>query len=147
MEATKKQHVIKYLNRYKKQIIEAETNELPELVFRLYTYLIKKSVLADSTFIKENLSYQITRIINCYKTNSEQPRFEKRRFNKPLTKIQCEILDYYQKGYTLTEISEKVNRSIQTVRKHVKYIGLSCGLSYDEITENSLRKLVFSDTI
>ncbi len=149
MEATKKQHVIKYLNRYKKQITEAETNELPKLVANLYNYLIKKSILIDSNsgFIKESLVSQINQSINCYMTNSKNYFGEKKKFNRPLKKIQCEILDYYKKGCTLTEISEKVNRSAQTINKHVKYICLSCGVPYEEITENRFRKLVFSGTI
>ncbi len=147
MKATKEQHVIKYLNRYKKQITEAKTNELPKLVANLYNYLIKKSILTDSRFIKKSLGYQITHITNCYITSRESYFPNNTRFNKPLNKIQCEILDYYRKGYTLTEISEKVNRSRQTINKHVKYICLSCGVPYEEITESRFRKLVFSDTM
>ncbi len=144
MKSTKKENIIKYINRYKKQIAKAETKDLPKLVSNLYHYLINKSVLTDSTFIKENLNYQITHITNCYKSKGDLLYFQKNRFNKPLNKIQCAILDYYQKGYTLTEISEKVNRSRQTINKHVKYICLSCGVPYEEITENRFRKLVFS---
>ena len=77
MQLAQKENIIKYINRYKNQISKADNQELPQLVERLYAYLLKKSVITDCKFIKENLSYQITQIINCYKTNSEQPIFEK----------------------------------------------------------------------
>lgn len=147
MQSTRKENVIKYINRYKNQISKADNQELPQLVGSLYAYLLKKSVITDCTFIKENLSYQITQIINCYKTSSKQPIFEKTRLNKPLSKRQCDILDYYQKGYNITEIADKLDCSIQTVNKHFKEIGLCCGLDYDEITENRMRKLIFGDNV
>lgn len=147
MQSTRKENVIKYINRYKNQISKADNQELPQLVGRLYAYLLKKSVITDCTFIKENLSYQITQIINCYKTRSEQPIFEKTRLNKPLSKRQCDILDYYQNGYNITEIADELDCSTQTVNKHFKEIGLYFGLDYDEITESRMRKLIFGDNV
>jgi len=62
-----KRRRIKHLQKYEKQIKSAELNNLPQIVNNLYSYLIKKNILEDQEFIKNELLIQISILIDAYK--------------------------------------------------------------------------------
>jgi len=64
-----------------------------------------------------------TRLLNFFKEKQEQPRTEVASIPLPdLTVREREILDYIAHGDTNTEIAERLNLSLKTVRNHVSSI-------------------------
>lgn len=62
-----KRRKIKHLQRYQKKIKTANIEDLPKLAFDLYSYLIKKSILLDNEYIRQELNAQLINIISSYK--------------------------------------------------------------------------------
>ncbi len=68
-EKEKRRRKIKQLQRYCKKICNASKEELPLILQKFYSYVIKKSIITDETYIKEKMMLIIDEISDSYKND------------------------------------------------------------------------------
>ena len=68
-EKEMKSRKIKNIKRHIRKIEDAKIDELPLLFSKLLSYLLKKEIVKDETFIKYEIKNLIFTIINSYKYN------------------------------------------------------------------------------
>lgn len=61
-----KQMKLKHLQRYQKNILNANIENIPNLLYELYSYLIKKQIIQDIDFLKREINTTLISIINAY---------------------------------------------------------------------------------
>lgn len=110
-----KNNKIKHLQRYQGKILKSEIENLPALASDLYSYLIKKSIITDERFIKNELITQINMIIDAYK-HTYNPM--------ECREIEKELLKQLTKNYDKNTIRDKINETSSKLRKNfhaIKY--------------------------
>jgi|GEM_PF-6736108 len=62
----KKENRIKVLQRYQKKLLDSN-NDLPVIAQKIFSYVINKEIVSETSFIKEELNALLTTIINAYR--------------------------------------------------------------------------------
>lgn len=103
----KKENRIKVLQRYQKKLLDSN-DDLPVIAQKIFSYVINKEIVSETSFIKEDLNALLTTIINAYRED----------YSPVLTKrIKGQVLYDYIEAYDMQfEGKENIYR-INTIKE------------------------------
>lgn len=105
-ESEKKQNKIKVLQRYRNTIENANIEELPKYINSFYSYIIKKEIISNDEYIKNELLSQIETIIDSYRNNYDSNEIFKIRYN---------LKEELKKSYNLNKKTSKQEDYIKSL--------------------------------
>lgn len=98
-----KRRKIKHLQRYINKFQESDNENLLKLINQFYSYLLRKSIITDTEFIKNEILLQIDAIIDAYRND-----YDPSEFHKIKNKLALVNKEHY--GYFFTNKRDKAER-------------------------------------